>query len=85
MKYAATTAHSSDADISITPCESLKEALDIITDFAKGYNIIIKNGKLYDSDNDSYDTVTGEIKNNKIFSFIHADGEGPIGKIDKIK
>lgn len=83
MKFIAVTAHNATSDRRLKSCETLDKALDIVTEHAKSYGIVIKDGKLYDEENDTFDSLTGVIKNGKIFSYMHADGDGPIGYVHK--
>ena len=90
--FIAVTKHDSSSDGDMYHRDTYKECVDIVHEHFLGYGFEIKDGKPYDSGNDSedgsdddgfsvFDNV--EMFEGKVAGFSHADGDGPEGEIEE--
>jgi hypothetical protein len=85
-KYITSCQHNSGADANLNCFDNMEDAVNEIHEFFLSYDLEIRDGRPFDYGNDDgeeggFDCIDAEMYGDKVQSFVHCDGDGPVAFI----
>jgi hypothetical protein len=87
-KYITSCQHEYGADAQLDCFDNMEDAVNEIHEFFLSYGFEIRDGKPFDSGNDDgeqggFECFEYEMYGDKVQSFVHCDGDGPVADIQE--